>query len=200
VPTLAKVGVGVRIPSPAPIFQGLSILRETPWVRNGGVICSADVRAPTNSFRSLPHVVGMMVPIDASQSCLTHGEVFRGHRETDAVLHEPCGCRVPKRVRSNAFDSCSTACGCKTFLDVLDCSATDVEHGTEITATLARTHEVRKQFAGNRNQASAFLRAGAALDLKVDGARRKVDLRPSQRQNRFFAPAGLVSLAGGKGR
>ena len=99
--------------------------------------CYADIlRTHANAVRRLPHVVWMMVAVNAQQrldgsckeACRLPGVSPRPHAPSD--------CCVLERMRTHAVNACSLASGCESLLDVPYTFAVNVQYVPQLVPRL----------------------------------------------------------------
>ena len=74
------------------------------------------------------------------------------------------------------------ACSSKTFLDVSDGAAIDMQNIAHIGSALSRAPQVQQQLRRDRDHSALLLSPVAAGDLKVDEAANQINLRPTKRK------------------
>jgi len=131
----------------------------------------------------------MMVPVDALKRLRPHCQETSRLPNRHAALHEPGGGGVPKRMRDHFLDAGSLAGGREALLNVLNRRPVDVQHVAQIGAAPPSTLQVGQKPRRNANLATTLLCACTTSNIEVDQTRFKVNLWPSERQDRFLPPA-----------
>ena len=94
-------------------------------------------------------------------------------------------------MRRNSIQARSLAGGGKSFLNVADALAVDVQPIAHFSAALSRAAQVRQESRRNLDGAPFLSGAPAASDIEINCLRIEIHLRPPQGQNGLLASPGV---------